>query len=77
MDINNIVDDINKLATQVGQAQDVVQDLKSGKKKIAIVPGSGPSLVLATSSTIAIGVPALPILAALVALMVLVSSRKR
>jgi hypothetical protein len=77
MDMNNILDDLKKITAQVGQNQEVAQDLMSGKKKLAIVPGSGPSFVVPTASTIAVGVSALPILAVIVAAMVLWSSRRR
>ncbi len=63
--LDSIAQQLQELAAQVQAAQPILEDLKAGRKRLAIVPGSGPSLVVATpGKPVQFGIPALPILAA-------------
>lgn len=77
LDVGNLLDDLQKLSSQIGQAGDVIADIQSGKKKLAIVPGTGPSIVMASSGNIGIGIPAAPIMIGVVALGIILAMRKR
>lgn len=77
MDLSQIASEVQRVAGTVGQVNEVVQDLKTGKKKIAIVPGSGPSFVVSKAdSSVAFGISATPILVLFGVLLYAVSTRK-
>lgn len=78
MNIDAIIGDIQSAAGTLEQVNAVVQQLRSGEKKLAIVPGTGPSIVVSKEGqNIGFGVPALPVFLGLGILLYMVSTRKR
>ena len=78
MDINAIAQEVAKVATTVQQVNTIVADIQAGRKKLAIVPASGPSFVISKpGSELAMGISATPILVLFGVLLYAVSTRKR
>lgn len=78
MNLDSVLSEIQRVAGTAQEVNAVLADLQSGRKKLAIVPGTGPAFVVSKANqNIGIGISATPILVAFGILLYAVSTRRR